>query len=70
MAGGYLDRSVQAFSVEIPLIPPKTNLPFTLWTISDVNQKSCTYLKTTILSEQRRKIGAVINTTNDKTLDA
>ena len=60
MAGGYIDQNLQAFSVEIPLIPPQTFLSFTLWSSSDDNQKACTYLKTTIRSEQRKKIDQLV----------
>ena len=60
MSGGYLDQSLLAFSVELPLIPPKTSLSFTLWSTSEVNQKTCEYLKTTVRSDQKRKIDALI----------
>lgn len=60
MAGGYIDQDLKAFSVEMPLIPPKTTLSFTLWSRSDDNQKACAYLKTTIRSEQRKKINQLV----------
>jgi hypothetical protein len=68
MSGGHIDQNLQAFSVEIPLIPPKTSLSFTLWTLSEDNQKACAYLKTTIRTEQRRKIDQLVGM--DRSLDA
>jgi hypothetical protein len=35
-------------------------LSFTLWSRSDDNQKTCTYLKTTIRAEQRKKIDQLV----------
>jgi len=60
MAGGYIDQNLQAFSVEIPLVPQRASLSFTLWSRSDDNQKTCTYLKTTIRAEQRKKIDQLV----------
>lgn len=68
MSGGYLDQNLLAFSVEIPSIPPRTALSFTIWSLSDDNQKACTYLKTTIRSEQRKKIDQLVSM--KKNLDA
>lgn len=67
MTNGYLDKNLLAFSVEIPSIPPKTALSFALWSMSDDNQRACTYLKTIIRSEQRRKIDRLVGI--NKTLD-
>lgn len=68
MANGHLDQELQAFSVEIPLIPPKTSLSFMLWSLSEDNQKACTYIKTTIRSDQRKKIDQLVDM--KKSLDA
>ena len=54
-ASGQVDPNVLAFSVEIPMIPPKTSLDFTLSSISSVNQQTCSYLQTSIRPEQKRR---------------
>ncbi len=61
MSGGHIDPNLLAFSVEIPSVPPKTALAFTLWSLSEDNQKACAYLKTTIRSEQRNKIDQLVS---------
>lgn len=53
---GVIDKATEAFSVEIPSIPPNTTEHFSLSSRSPVNQKACEYLKTAIRSEQRRKL--------------
>jgi hypothetical protein len=53
---GIIDKSVIAFSVEIPLIPANSQSEFVLSSLSIDNQKACEYLKTSIRSEQRRKM--------------
>jgi len=56
MSNGYIDKSLQAFSVEVPLVPPKTTLSFNLWTTDTDNQRACEYIKNTIRPEQRKKL--------------
>jgi hypothetical protein len=57
---GTIDTKVMAFTVEIPLIPPKTKTEFLLSTLSKSNNDACEYLATTIRSEQRRELAALL----------
>ena len=55
---GAFDRGMRAFSVQIPAVPPKTKLFFTLWTDSEDNRKACQQLAR-IRQMQREIITAI-----------
>ena len=41
---GQIDRQLRAFTIQIPVIPPGSKLPFTVWTDDDNNRKACQQL--------------------------
>jgi hypothetical protein len=53
-AGGNTHKEIRAFTVEIPILAPKTDIPFVLWTASEDNQKACRQVIK--IQDQRREI--------------
>lgn len=51
---GRMVRDKRAFTIRIPLIPPATKIPFTLWTDDDDNRRACEQVS--VLTKMRREI--------------
>src|SRR5258708_6506384 len=53
-SSGKISEAIRAFTIEVPLVPPRTRLEFILRTASDANQKACVHLASEVRSLQRQ----------------